>query len=290
VPPAEVLVRIATLTNASLRWLLTGQEAPATQPIDHPILRRAAELLRNPANEASLSAFMDLLAQTNAFPAKHAATAAATSAEETSSDTLVSAELAESASPLVPPGHAEALQRQGWIPILGRSAAGVPHFWRDSEQDEVGIVRLRDLVGIFRPRSARHVHPAEAYGDLSGEESAAQLVLLDSPESPGTAEFVVAEHIARKYDPVFAVRIDGRSMEPDICHGDVVVLSPHCPAEQGKPAVVQLSDQIGVTCKLYREDEQGVHLIPVNEQFSPQLFSREQVVWALKVLARIRPI
>ena len=59
----------------------------------------------------------------------------------------------------------------------------------------------------------------------------------------------------KKYDVVFAVRIDGASMAPEILHGDVVILSPSCPAEQGKPAVVQLADKIGVTCKLFRRRE-----------------------------------
>ena len=180
-------------------------------------------------------------------------------------------------------------ERQGWIPILGRSAAGIPHFWRETGGSDGGATALADLVSRMRPRKARRVHQARAVGELAADGSTAQLVLLDAPEPPGTAEFVIAEHIARRYDVVFAVRIDGASMAPEILHGDVVILSPSCPAEQGKPAVVQLAGQIGVTCKLFRVEGDRVHLIPINESFSPTDHPLAELAWALAVIARVRP-
>ena len=111
-----------------------------------------------------------------------------------------------------------------------------------------------------------------------------------TPAAPGTAEFVIAEHIARRYRVLFAVRIDGESMAPEIRHGDVVILSPSVPAEPGRPALVQLVDQIGVTCKLIRFDGDRIHLIPINESFPPTSHRQVELVWALKVIARVRPV
>ena len=54
-------------------------------------------------------------------------------------------------------------------------------------------------------------------------------------------------------------------------------------------AMVQLSGQIGVTCKVFRRAGDTVHLIPINEQYAPQSFGDETIVWARRVLARIRP-
>ncbi len=188
------------------------------------------------------------------------------------------------------PASLSEAERQGWIPILGRSAAGVPHFWSEAGGSDAGATMLADLVAMMKPRTARHVSRAEAVGDLASEATRnVQLVLLDAAEPPGTSEFVIAEHIASNYDMLFAVRIDGESMEPEISHGDVVVLSPSVGAEPGKPAVVQLADQIGVTCKLIRLEGDRVHLIPVNEAFAPTRYPLDKLVWALKVIARVRP-
>jgi hypothetical protein len=188
------------------------------------------------------------------------------------------------------PGAPSPVERQGWIPIIGRSAAGVPHFWRETDAEASGATTLADLVATMKPLAARRVHEACAVGELEGEGDSVQMVLLDSPQPPGTAEFVIAEHIWRNYGAPFAVRIDGQSMEPEIRHGDVVVLSPDVPAEDGKPAVVQLVDQIGVTCKLFRGEGDKVHLIPINESFTPTAYPKTELVWALKVIARVRPV
>ena len=115
-----------------------------------------------------------------------------------------------------------------------------------------------------------------------------QLVTLRAPGAEGPAEFVASEPLKRRHADAFALRIDGDSMAPELRHGDVVVLSPSAEAAEGRPAVVQLADQIGVTCKLYRRAGQTVHLVPVNEQYAVQTFPAERVIWALRVLARVR--
>jgi SOS-response transcriptional repressor LexA len=51
---------------------------------------------------------------------------------------------------------------------------------------------------------------------------------------------------------------------------------------------VQLAGQIGVTCKLFRREGDTVHLVPINEQLSPQSFASDQLVWALRVFVRVR--
>jgi len=51
---------------------------------------------------------------------------------------------------------------------------------------------------------------------------------------------------------------------------------------------VQLGNQIGITCKLYRREADRVHLIPANDSFSAQTFSASEILWALRVLFRVR--
>lgn len=279
IPPAPLLVSIADLTGADLRWLLTGQSsAGPLAPAGHPAVARAAELLEAHPNAAEpLAAFVDLLAETYMFPAKFA---------ETAGKPGNASAPPPDGQALAAPGEAVASSR-GWIPILGRSAAGVAHFWPESA-GEVRATTLEDILGPLRPESM-HTQSARAAGSALPAPAVVQLVTLDEPIPPGTAEWVVAEHLAASLSRPFAVRIDGDSMSPEIRHGDLVVLSADRSAESGAPAVVQLEGQIGVTCKIYTLDGDDVHLAPINEQYPPQRFSGERVRWALKVLARIRP-
>ena len=305
VPSADVLVRIAELTHADLRWLLTGEEGQSGVPAGHPAVARAARLLSDrPEYASALTNFADLLAEIaeTLGPADQGQAEGSTSrgakgdAQRPPAGSKGKRGLVESAEPPsggnVGEGDGEngdekSGERQGAIPILGRSAAGIPHFWRDAG-DGRGVTTLADLVAKMKPRAARRVAQAEAVGELAGDRVSVQLVLLDSPEPPGTAEFVVADHISRAYEDVFGVRIDGDSMAPEIRHGDVVILSLTRPAEQGRSAVVQLKGQIGVTCKLFRAEGDQVHLIPINEIFPPVRYHHDQLDWALKVISRIR--
>jgi hypothetical protein len=206
-----------------------------------------------------------------------------------------------------PPAGAEE-GREGWIPILGRSAAGVPQFW-SREDDASGVRTLGELVARQVGRRPAGVAPAAASGLTFGPDPLldaeapgpartggeplrdlpVQIVTLEGPDDLDVAEYVASKEMKARHDDAFAVRIDGESMSPEIRHGDLVVLSPSVPAAEGRPAVVQLRRQIGVTCKLYRREAGDVHLVPVNDQFAPATFPAGHVAWALRVLATVRP-
>lgn len=270
VPPADVLVRIADFAEVSLRWLLTGESGGGQEiSASHPVLQRAAKLLsRSPEASAPLAAFIDILSQSMKFPEKGSSPSQADVAE-------VSEVIAGD-------------ERTGWIPILGRSAAGVPHFWTD-EGESAGLTTLDELIARHVSNCAKRVMPAQASADQGEQTDAVQLITLSEVDA-GTAEFVASAAIKNRYGDAFAVRIDGESMSPDIRHGDVVILSPSQPAVDGRAAVLQLKGQIGVTCKLYRRNGDNVHLVPINEQYQPQTYLADQLVWALRVLARVRAV
>jgi SOS-response transcriptional repressor LexA len=267
VPHVDVLIRIAEITGVDLRWLLTGRATTGlTVPTTHPVLQRAAKLLADREDAAApLAAFLDILSESLKFPGKKT-----TEQRETP------------ATPI----EIETYHRGAWIPVLGRSAAGVPQFW-SKEDDSVGLTALNDLISRHARGSPQRARAAQATGERA-EVADVQIITLTTPDDE-VSEFVVAAGLKATYPDAFAVRIDGDSMSPDIRHGDLVVLSPSAGAADGKPAVVQLKRQIGVTCKIHRLEGERVHLIPINEQFPPQAYPTEQVVWALRVLARIRP-
>ena len=110
VPPAEVLVQIADLAGVDLRWLLTGVAGEPQISAAHPAVQRVAALLAKHADAAApLAAFLDLLAETFAFPPKQDIAPSATD--------KASRPEARGGKGGSDPG------REEWIPILGRSAA-----------------------------------------------------------------------------------------------------------------------------------------------------------------------
>jgi SOS-response transcriptional repressor LexA len=276
VPPADILVAMADIAEVDLRWLITGTVpvGPAI-PNRHPVVLRVAKLLAARPNAAeALEAFLDILSQSMEFP-----------------DSVPSADEPDSPPPRSPaaaqlPPDADE-ERKSWVPILGRSAAGVPHFW--SPAQAAGTTMLSELIAAQASGRVAAKRRARTGATENASPATVQIVTLREAADGKPVEFVADRSIISEWPDAFAVRIDGESMAPDIAHGDLVLLSPSAPAVSGRPAVVQLVNQVGVTCKIYRHQGNDVHLIPINDQFAPQVFPAEAVQWALRVLARVRP-
>lgn len=299
IPPASTLVKIAEVAAVDLYWLLTGQTAcPSVRP-EHPAIRRAAELLgAHEDASAPLAAFLDLLTRSMAFPPK-AQDFENAGLEAVSQPPAAPAKSAQASKqpptpvsrPATAPKPQSSETAECYIPVLGRSAAGVPQFWAD-ENESQGVTTLMDLLSRRRGEEGACVSEAQMQvADNTGvvsQQDPVQIISIARRDGEA-AEFVNAASLGQRYGECFALRIDGESMSPEIRHGDLVVLSPAQQAVDGRAAVVQLRRQIGVTCKILRRQGQAVHLIPVNEQYAPQAFDSSEVVWSLRVLARIRP-
>jgi len=338
VPPAELLLKIADVGGVDLRWLLTGElTAGHAVAANHPAVRRAAELIGDhPQAAEPLLAFLDVLEKTLAFPQKNPeklpAKASGESAAETatmatalpktgpSEKTAPSEKTGPLLAPLVSsaPPDSPAAAGRGWIPILGRSAAGVPKFWAQDE-DATGLTTLGDLIArCTESPSAGDIEPGQAlaggtcYPDPAARAAAqpVQIITLRTPiawgkagqggkrpragrcesaDGPVVSQFIAAAAIKARFPDAFAVRIDGDSMSPEIYHGDLVVLSASAPAVAGQPAVVQIENAVGVTCKLYHPRGECLNLDPINPDGQTVMVALRQVEWALRVLARIRP-
>ena len=291
VPPADVLVRIAEQAGVDLYWLLTGrQQGEVTISSAHPVVQRAAKLLADyPDSAEPLAAFIELLAAAAGFPAKGEKEQlipgkAAGLQEKIATAQAVSEDVAKDAR-----STKVASQAGEWIPILGRSAAGVACFWNEAKEGQ-GVTKLEDLIRqSIAGQGSFQISTARSEGEDMESPVVVEIITLRQVRAGQVAEFVSIPSIKRHYGDAFALRIDGDSMAPEIRHGDIVVVSPSCPAVDGRCAVVQLANQIGVTCKLYRREGQAVHLVPINEHFTPASYPAGQVEWAFCVLARVRP-
>jgi SOS-response transcriptional repressor LexA/DNA-binding XRE family transcriptional regulator len=277
-PPIPVLLRICEVTSTDLHWLLTGRYPTAHNPqaangLSPELTTKLRALLQSsPESADALAAFVELLGEKKHVERKRA-------------------------SKMPEPKPA----RPGWIPILGRTAAGIVHFWRQTNlpEPEDVIVELDQLVEKHTGRAIM----ASASGVLTLDlqiapllrelktETANLIQVVSQTDERGTelaVQFIECQQIYELFPDAFALQIDGDSMAPRINDTDIVVLSPSVPATQGQVAIAKLQGQIGVTCKLIRTTESRVHLIPINEKYRTQTVPRKKLLWALAVLCHIR--
>ena len=270
VPSIEILLKICEVTGADLEWLITGQSTEKRFPSGPNIglLHKLDDLLTdNPELAEPVLAFIELLCEKKGIEKEF-----------------------QSRVQLAGPEH------PGWIPVLGRTAAGMVHFWDQTflPEPKQAVTELDDLV-------QKHIGKA-IIGSVDGKVSVdlqaralvdsvkrqeVNLIQISGQEPEQIVEFVQCEEIHKLFPDSFALQVDGDSMSPRINDGDIVILSPSVPAAQGQIGIARISNQIGVTCKLIRTTEQGVHLIPINERYETKVVDKNVLLWALAVLCHI---
>jgi len=284
-PPIPVLVRICEVTGADLEWLLTGVSSREKErfgivgQLSHRengrYIRIAREIAKklddlfaaNPDSAQAVLAFIELLSEKKNIE-----------------------------SAFTPKLSQPEPDRPGWIPILGRTAAGMVHFWDEGylPKPRQAVVELNELVekhtgkAIVNSVIRQVAVDLQAPGLIKGiKAEQVNLVQVGGQDPDEIVQFIECRRLYELFPDSFALQIDGDSMCPRINDGDIVIMSPSVPAAQGHIAVVQLAGQIGVTCKLIRTTEQKVHLIPINERYETKVVPKDNLVWALAVLCHI---
>ncbi len=277
IPPIEILIKICNVTGTDLEWLLTGKKAENTSktnginPLEtsnHTLMRKISAILASsPELAEPISAFTDILSQKKGIE-KHLSQ----SREQYKKD------------------------RPAWIPVLGRTAAGLVHFWQQQiiPESRQAVTELDELVKKYTGKKILGFKDGTISIDLQAEavidglkRSGANLVQISSIQSDDIVEFVQCEQIHQLFNDSFALRVDGDSMSPRINDGDIIIVSPSVPAAQGQIGVVHVRNQIGVTCKLIRMADKNVHLIPINEKYETKIVNKSDLLWALAVLCHI---
>ncbi len=270
VPPIDILLKICEVTGADINWLLKGQKSEKYFALgqNRPLLSRLEELLADNADMAkAVEAFVELLCRHKE----------------------IQADIQGRQAPTKP-------EMPGWIPVLGRTAAGIIHFWDQSlfSASAQAVTELENLVKKHIGKDLVSSTDTSVSVDLqlrllidALKTKQAELIQVCGQEPQQIAEFVHCEEIRRLFPDSFALRIDGDSMSPRINDGNVVILSPSVPAAQGQIAVARIANQIGVTCKLIRTTQTDVHLIPINERYETRIVAQKDLLWALAVLCHI---
>jgi len=270
VPPVEILVKICEVTGADLAWLLTGRTADevAAHGANGGLLQKVNELLSvRPELAEPILAFVELLQKKTGVEEK-----------------------------LVSPAMPGSSDRPGWIPVLGRTAAGMIHFWDQTSLPESkhAATELDDLVKKHLGKRIVGSVDAIISVDLRAQalmdglkEQRANFIQVAGHEPEQIVEFVECPDVHALFPDCFALHIDGESMSPRINDGDIVIVSPSVPAAEGQIGVARVANQIGVTCKLIRSAESKVHLIPINEKYDTKVVAKKDLLWALAVLCHV---
>lgn len=79
-----------------------------------------------------------------------------------------------------------------------------------------------------------------------------------------------------KHGELFALRVQGDSMEPDLRNGDIVIIEKQEFVENGDVAVVRVNGE-DVTLKRVKLTNKGLMLIPSNPAYDPVFFDSDQV-------------
>ncbi len=270
VPPVDILLKMCEVTGADLEWLLTGGSREKTFAFgsNSELLEKLDDLLTNdPGLGEAIMAFIELLCEKKAV-------------EKGLQSRIASSE----------PG------RPGWIPVLGRTAAGMVHFWDQTllpepkqaitELDELVKKHIgKEIVGCVDGTVSIDLQARALMGRVKRQQ--VNLIQVGGREQKEIVEFVQCEEIHELFPDSFALRVDGDSMSPRINDGDIVILSPSVPAAQGYIAIARVANQIGVTCKLIRTTREHVHLIPINETYETKVVGKTDLLWALAVLCHI---
>lgn len=86
----------------------------------------------------------------------------------------------------------------------------------------------------------------------------------------------ISEDMARRGE-FFGLRINGDSMLPRICKGDVVIVKQQSDAETGDTVIVRINGD-SATCKRLRKYADGaIELISTNPSYEPMFYSVDQI-------------
>jgi len=270
IPPIEILLKICEVTGADLEWLLTGQSVGKKSAFgqNSEILQRLDVLFTdNPELTEAVLAFVELLCEQKGIKGGFR-------------------------SGILPSKPA----RPGWIPVLGRTAAGIVHFWEQTflPEPKQAITELDELVKKHIGKEIVGSVDGKVWVDLQARplvdgirKQQANLIQVCGQEQEQIVEFVQCEEIHKLFPDSFALHVDGDSMSPRINDCDVVILSPSVPAAQGQISIARVANQIGVTCKLIRTTKTDVHLIPINERYQTKVVAKKDLLWALAVLCHV---
>ena len=132
------------------------------------------------------------------------------------------------------------------------------------------------------PRFPPKAFPAEPLPDLDRER--ALIPILGSiragydnyAEENREGYLPVDDRLKAIHPEAYVLTVKGDSMEPEICHGDMVICLPDVEVRNNDVAIVSVNGDIG-TVKRIRFEDSGLTLVPANPHYKKLHYSAEDV-------------
>jgi len=161
---------------------------------------------------------------------------------------------------------------------LGISRSAYSHYetgFRDPDTDN--LIRLADLFGV----SVEFLLGIE---DHQGSDPMVNRIPLLGSVPAGMPIEAIEDIEAYidiyprfvKHGELFALHVQGDSMEPDLHNGDIVIIEKQEFVENGDVAVVRVNGE-DVTLKRVKLTAKGLMLIPSNPAYDPVYFDSDQI-------------
>lgn len=162
----------------------------------------------------------------------------------------------------------------------------IPTYWKRGAIPKADTLqKIADYFGITTDEllsqnlsTSSHLHHEKGVkiGVLSSVGAGIPLEaisIFDQDDPDAWEEISRADANAAQY---FALRIRGDSMEPEIRHGDIVIVRRSEEFEDGDWVIALVNGDEGV-CKVLRFRDNGISLNSLNPEYDPMIFTKEQI-------------
>lgn len=165
---------------------------------------------------------------------------------------------------------------------LGFSNSAVTYWKRGSIPKSDTVQKLADYFGVSTDELLNGA-PSKLYHEEGKKIAVLSTVgagipmeainMFDQDDEDSWEEILKMDAKKGKY---FGLRIRGNSMEPDIKHGDIVIVRLCEDFEDGDMVIALVNGDEGL-CKILRYRDNGISLCSLNPEYPPIIFSREQI-------------
>ena len=129
----------------------------------------------------------------------------------------------------------------------------------------------QDAEGFFREIEANEP-PDHVWVPIVGRVAAGQPMYAED----NIEGYLVIGADEDEYGPLFALRIAGDSMEPEIKKGSIAIVRPQEDADTGDVVIVHINGE-DATCKRIKKTAAGLTLLPANPAYDMQSYTWAEV-------------
>lgn len=163
---------------------------------------------------------------------------------------------------------------------LGIASGSITKWKNGAIPRDTTLQKLADYFGVSvdyllgkdaspSPRPSKNVLRVPVYGQVAAGIPIEAIEDIDDYEELDADDYPYGEYIALK--------IHGRSMEPRMMEGDVVIVHLQDDVDSGDVAVVMV-DGGDATCKKIQKTPEGVCLLSTNPEYAPIFYSNQDII------------